>query len=133
MPYALIDHTADMGVKISSPTIEMLFKEAAHALADILGGRCAQGTEEMRVQARGIDREDLLVRWLQEILYLMEVGGWRLRDAHVEELGETEVKGVLQGACVQEPLAAEIKAVTYHNLKIVHIGDVFEVTIILDM
>jgi len=40
---------------------------------------------------------------------------------------------VLQGACVQEPLAAEIKAVTYHNLKIVHIGDVFEVTIILDM
>ncbi len=133
MPYTLIDHTADMGVKISSPTIEMLFEEAAHALADILGATCTQGSEELLVQARGIDREDLLVRWLQEILYLVEVRGWRLNAATIEVLGETEVQGVLKGARVQGPLTAEVKAVTYHNLKIVHADDVFEVTIILDM
>ena len=133
MTYRFIDHTADIGIHVVSGDVQGLFEDAAQALVDIMGAGCKESSHKEEISVKGIDRIDVLVRWLQEILYLMEVRGWRLRDAHVEELGETEVKGVLQGACVQEPLTAEIKAVTYHNLKIVHTGDVFEVTIILDM
>ena len=44
MPYTLIDHTADTGMRVSSPTVEGLFVEAALALSllDLLlvnGGR----------------------------------------------------------------------------------------------
>jgi len=133
MPYTIIDHTADMGVKVSADTLEELFEEAACALADIIGGRCEQGTDEIRLEARGIDPEDLLVRWLQEILYLMEVRGWRLTSVHMESLGNTSARGVFRGECSHEPLIAEVKAVTYHNLVIVHIDNTFQVTIILDM
>ncbi len=38
MPYTLIDHTADIGIRVSAPSMEGLFEEAAYALADILGG-----------------------------------------------------------------------------------------------
>lgn len=133
MPYTIIDHTADIGVRVNSPTIAMLFKEAAFALADILGGWGHRRSDEISINARGIDLEDLLVRWLQEILYLIEVKGWRPVSICIEELSETEARGVLEGACTGEPLAAEVKAVTYHNLKIVHIDNNFEATIILDM
>ncbi len=132
MPYELIDHTADMGIRVSAPSMEGLFEEAAYALADILGGRDGEGLQEVMVESQGIDRVDLLVRWLQEILYLIEVKGFRLRAATIQGLTETLALGVLQGAYTAEPLTTEIKAVTYHNLDITYIDNVFAVTIILD-
>jgi SHS2 domain-containing protein len=132
MPYELIDHTADMGIRVSAPSMEGLFQEAAYALADILGGRGGEGLQEVLVVSQGIDRVDLLVRWLQEILYLIEVKGFRLRAATIQGLTETLALGVLQGAYTAEPLTTEIKAVTYHNLDITYIDKVFAVTIILD-
>ena len=133
MPYELIDHTADMGMRVSSPTLEGLFEDAAYGLADILGGRSPQGDEEMVVRCQGIDPSDLLVRWLQEILYLIEVRGLRLRSATMMQMGQTEAHGVVKGAYTDSPLTTEIKAVTYHNLDITHIDNVFTATMILDM
>jgi hypothetical protein len=60
------------------------------------------------------------------------VKGFRLRAATIQGLTETLALGVLQGAYTAEPLTAEIKAVTYHNLDITYIDKVFAVTIILD-
>jgi SHS2 domain-containing protein len=73
------------------------------------------------------------VRWLQEILYLIEVKGFRLRAATIQRLTETLAIGAIQGAYTTEPLTTEIKAVTYHNLDITSIDNVFAATIILDI
>jgi SHS2 domain-containing protein len=132
MPYELIDHTADIGIRVSAPSTEGLFEEAAYALADIMGGRSDEGLQEVMVESQGIDLVDLFVRWLQEILYLIEVKGFRLRAATIQRLTETLVLGVIQGAYTAEPLKAEIKAVTYHNLDITCSDNVFMATIILD-
>jgi len=132
MPYTLIDHTADMGIRVSAPSLEGLFEEAAYALADIMGARCGEALQEVVVDSQGIDRVDLLVRWLQEILYLIEVKGFRLRAVTIQRLTETLAIGVMQGAYTADPLTTEIKAVTYHNLDITSIDNVFMATIILD-
>jgi SHS2 domain-containing protein len=132
MPYTLIDHTADIGIRVSAPSMEGLFEEAAYALAEIMGGCSAQGGEEVMVESQGLDQVDLLVRWLQDILYLIEVKGFRLRAATIQRLTETLARGVIQGAYTSEPLTTEIKAVTYHNLDITSIDNVFATTIILD-
>jgi SHS2 domain-containing protein len=132
MPYELIDHTADMGMLVRSPTLEGLFEDAAYGLADTMGGRSLQGDEEVAVRCKGIDPADLLVRWLQEVLYLIEVRGLRLRSATMKQLGRTEAHGVVKGAYTGSPLTTEIKAVTYHNLDITHVGNVFMASIILD-
>jgi SHS2 domain-containing protein len=132
MPYELIDHTADIGIRLSAYTTEGLFEEAAYALADIMGGRSDEGGDEIMVESQGIDLVDLLVRWLQDILYLIEVKGFRLRAATIQSLTETQALGVIQGAYTDSPLTTEIKAVTYHNLDITCIDTVFMATIILD-
>ena len=132
MPYELIDHTADMGLRVSAPSMEGLFQEAAYALADIMGGRSDEGGQEVMVKSQGVDLVDLFVRWLQEILYLIEVKGFRLRAATIQSLTGTLAIGVIQGAYTDSPLTTEIKAVTYHNLHITCIDNVFTATIILD-
>ena len=132
MPYELIDHTADIGIRVSASSTEGLFEEATYALADIMGGRSDEGGEEVMVELQGIDLVDLLVRWLQEILYLIEVKGFRLRAVTIQRLTETLALGVIRGAYTAEPLTTEIKAVTYHNLDIAYIDNIFAATIILD-
>lgn len=132
MPYTLIDHTADLGMRVSAPTVIALFEEAALALVDIMGGRSSLGTTRLTVEVQGIDRVDLLVRWLQEILYLVEVRGLRIRGFEILDLTDTELRARAEGAYTGEPLEAEVKAVTYHNLQIREIDNAWAATIILD-
>ncbi|HPI93074.1 MAG TPA: archease [Deltaproteobacteria bacterium] len=133
MPYTLIDHTADTGMRVSSPTVEGLFVEAALALCDIMGALTPGKGETAVVQVEGVDREDLLVRWLQEILYLVEVKGFRVAKAGLMELTDTDLRGELRGAYTGESLLVEVKAVTYHNLEIACIDNAYVAAIILDM
>jgi protein archease len=132
MPYTLIDHTADIGIRVCAHTVRSLFEEAAYALVDVMGARTPEGTDHVSIETRGIDRVDLLVRWLQEVLYLVEVKDFRIKDVLVQTLSETQIRAFLKGAYTGEPLETEIKAVTYHNLNIQEIDNACVATIILD-
>ena len=132
MPYTLIDHTADIGMRVSAPTVTSLFEEAAYALVDIMRARTGKDDVHLRIETQGIDRVDLLVRWLQEVLYLVEVKGFRIKELHVQKLLDTEIQAAAKGAYSGRLLEKEIKAVTYHNLQIQEVDNAFVTTIILD-
>lgn len=83
-----------------------------------------------RVAVEGIDPVDVLVRWLQELLYLMEVR--RLASGEVNGLRDTGLSALVAGEWAQDPPARGIKAVTYHGLEIRRIEDSFEAVIIFD-
>ena len=133
MPYTLVDHTADIGMRVSAPTVEELFVEAAHALCDIMGGLTDHGEDAVTVRAAGIDHDELLVRWLHEVLFLVEVKGFRVSGITLQDLTDTGVTGMLAGSFSGAPLLAEVKAVTYHTLEIARIDNACVATIILDM
>ena len=132
MPYTLIDHTADIGMRVSAPTVTALFEEAAYALVDIMRARTGKDNVYLRIETQGIDRVDLLVRWLQEVLYLVEVKGFRIKELHVQKLLDTEIQAAAKGTYSGGLLEKEIKAVTYHNLQIQEVDNAFVTTIILD-
>jgi len=132
MPYTLIDHTADIGMRVSAPTVTALFEEAAYALVDIMRARTGKDDVHLRIETQGIDRVDLLVRWLQEVLYLVEVKGFRIKELHIQKLLDTEIQAAAKGAYSGRLLEKEIKAVTYHNLQIQEVDNAFVTTIILD-
>lgn len=132
MSYRLIDHTADIGIRVHAPDIAALFHEAAAALIDILDAGGAQQEVSIDINIDGLDLVDTLVRWLQELLYLIQVRGLRVAGFVVHEVYETAVTAVVYGRYTQTPLAMEIKAVTYHGLKIQKCAHGLETTIILD-
>ena len=97
-------------------TLETLFAEAAMALADIAGVSGARSMIRLNVEVEGLDLVDLLVRWLQELLYLIQVGNVRMVCVDIRELKETRLKASVKGERSSDPPAVEIKAVTYHGL-----------------
>ncbi|MBN1574107.1 MAG: archease [Deltaproteobacteria bacterium] len=122
--YRLLDHTADLRIEVVGEGREGLFVSAGEALADLLVGIDRLGGEkEIRreVAAAGDSLEELLIDWLRELLYTFTVKGVVLFRFEIVELTEKVVKAVCTGEkfdIERHGIKTEIKAVTYHGLKI---------------
>jgi len=134
--YAFIEHTGDMGVDLEAPTLEALFETAAEALFAILveGEAADRPAASMVVEAS--DREALLVEWLNELLYLHTVGGWVLRHYRVRLQGETRLRADVGGERLdpeKHQARCEVKAATFHGLRLLHEGGVWRGRVIFDV
>jgi SHS2 domain-containing protein len=120
--YELIEHTGDLGVKIRSADLKGLFREAAMALFDVISDPDRIKVREKReIVVEGMNNEELLVSWLNELLYLHEVERLLFRDFEVIELGEGKLKGTAAGETFREDvhlIKTTLKAVTYHQLEV---------------
>jgi len=134
--YELIDHTADVGIRVTAASPDALFETAALALTELMTDTAlVEPRIERTVELKAESLDLLLVGWLQEILFLMET----------EELVFSVFKVRLEGATLQAALGGEpfnpevhtrkweIKAVTYHHLEVATHGDGWEARVILDI
>jgi SHS2 domain-containing protein len=135
-----VPHTADIGLAVHGRTLSRLFENAGTALCELVAGERVQvrPRRRVRIAVRGSALDDLLVRWLQELLFLQQTRGWRFRACAVDRLDRRGV--TLRGSATGEPFdpvvhprGREIKAVTYHNLRLVRRAGAWSVRIILDV
>jgi SHS2 domain-containing protein len=127
-----IAHTADWELGVWAPDLPGLFEQAARGMYSLMGVRllsapCLSRTLEMDA----IDGESLLVRFLEELLYIHGLDGLAF-DAFQIDISEWKLLARLEGAPL-ESLAKEIKAVTYHRLKIRSGQNQLEVSIVFDV
>jgi SHS2 domain-containing protein len=115
-----IEHTADLAVELWAPDEPALLVEGARALVELLTeGAPVEATAERALELSAIDPEDRLVRWLGEVLYLAMVEGFLVHDAVLELQGGGGLRGTVRGqAHAEDRLRTEIKAVTYHDLRL---------------
>ena len=76
------------------------------------------------------------MRWLQELLYQFHQQHLYTTDVPELCLAQTGLKGVLAGKHWEEtagPNYREVKAATYHQLRITQDGSVWEASVILDV
>lgn len=138
-PYRFLPHTADIAVAARGATLRVLFGHAASALFDLTTDRaCVRPRRRKRVVARGLTIENLLVRFLSELLYLQEVGGWRFRVCRVTALDRRACR--LQAVAEGEPFdpehhprRREVKAITYHRIAVRRRSGAWQVRFVLDV
>jgi len=122
LPYTTFNHTADLGVEIYGRDRYQLFSNAGLTLFDLIGGTGAiEEKTALPVTVEGTGYEDLMVNWLGELLYLHQVKGYLLSAFIIRELDECLLKATVRGEhfdARRHELLREIKAVTYHQLKI---------------
>ena len=132
-PYQEVEHTADWSLRVWAPTLAELFVEAAQGLYGLAGAQPVPGAgERQTVECQADDYETLLVGWLQEWLYRTEMHNQVFEAFQIDRLTPT----ALAGSAVARPAARLdklIKAVTYHNLKVMATAEGFETTIVVDV
>lgn len=140
--YEVLPHTADLGVRVRGGCLAELFANAAYGLSDnLVALETVRATETRALAVEAGDLEDLLVRWLGEILFLFE------RDAFVACEFDVAVDARPPGAAVsaratlrgerldpsRHRVYSEIKAVTYHGLVIAREADGWRAEVIFDL
>lgn len=134
--HELIEHTADIGLRVWAPDLNGLFAEAAVALVSVMGSPTSRITATIDVALEAPDQDALMVDWLSEILFLFEARELVVIEArvHVSEapwrLAAT-IDGVGTEGFDQEGPA--VKAVTYHGLELTRTPAGYETKVYLDV
>jgi SHS2 domain-containing protein len=135
--YEQIPHTADLAAKIYGKTLPELYQNAAFAMFDMMADVKDAGAEEpIEVSVEAPDRESLLISWLNELLYIFYIKRIVFSEFSISSLTENKLTGTAKGQKIKEgtnPLKAEIKAATYHDLDIRKTENGYEVTVIFDV
>lgn len=131
------EHTADLGLRIRAADLNTLFAEAAEALFSCLVEDLSsvKPVQMLEIRLQGEDREYLLFDWLKALLYHF--------DAEHLLFARFEVKITpegLEGKAWGEPLdrfrhelGHEVKAITYHGLKVEPSADGWLAELIVDI
>lgn len=137
MFYQPISHTADIGFKVWGKTLEELFSNAARALTDCLVEVSAEeSTQTVFVHLKAESLEELLVQWLEEVIFHFDTEGLIGIGFNVTKCALDDFRASIHGVewdSARQPLKTQIKAVTFHELAIQKKGDQFEVQVILDV
>jgi SHS2 domain-containing protein len=118
--YETFEHTADLGLRVRAPDLDALFAEAGRGLLSILLENPAsleiRETVEFRLEAGTL--EDLLLDWVQELLFHFETER-RLLGRFEAKVSGTRLEVRARGERLELPrhrLAFGVKAATYHGL-----------------
>jgi SHS2 domain-containing protein len=135
--YETFDHTADLGVRVYGQTAEELFANAAFALFDLLTDlNRVRETLSYDLHVEAADREELLVRWLNELLFLTETPGYLFKRFSVSHMDATSMQAVAHGESFdpfRHKFNLEIKAITYHQVAVKEEGGKWEARVIFDI
>lgn len=136
--YETFEHTADLGIRARAGDLETLFAEAALGLfsAAVDNLEAVRPLERFEVRlARPADLEYLLFDWLNALLYRYDVDHLLFGGFSV-----TFAEDAFLGVAVGEPLdrarhvlTHEIKAITYHGLKVERTPDGWLAEAIVDI
>ncbi len=135
MPFRFLDHTADVQVECRAETWSALLETAAEAFyAVTLRERRDVCVITKTVAVTGAGGDEVLIRWLQELLFLLDTEHFVGARFEFDRAGDTEVVARVSGyACSREERAEEVKSATYHGLVVEAGEDGFLARFILDL
>ncbi len=135
--YELIEHTADIGIRVSGKTKEDIFASAACAMFDIMG---VSGAIDSKVQhsltIEGASTEELLVCFLNELIYLFMSKKFLPAKFRIVKMNNRSLVVLISGEkfnSKRHRLKTEIKAATYHNLKVKKTTTGYQAEVIFDL
>ena len=136
--YERIDHTADIGIRVYAPSLKKLFENAARAAFDVIAKPFRTTTpndsKTFKIQLKENNTEELLVRWLGELISLSDWKKIIFTEFNIMDFSETEIRAAVKGFPRKDfTILTEIKAVTYHELKIKKEKSRYAVQIIFDV
>lgn len=129
--FEVVDHTADIGLKIYGKNREELFINAARGMVClIIGSDISNRQKSIKnrypIESNGSDIEDLLVNWLNELLFLNATELIIPVDYTIDSLTDEIIRSHVAVIPIKDSpyrIIKEIKAVTYHGLYIRQVQD----------
>jgi SHS2 domain-containing protein len=135
--YETFDHTADLGLRIRAADLRELFAEAARALFSVMvvNYEAVRPVDTVNFTIQGTQLDVLLRDWLAELLYTFHAQRLLLArfEVRLDQAGLTATAGCEPFDPQRHELDVELKAVTYHGLKVQQQPDGWLAEVIVDI
>ena len=135
--YEIIDHTADIGLRAYGKDLKELFTNAAYGMFKILADlKNVRPKESLEIKLKAPNIEELFLSWLGELLYQYNSKGIIFKEVLIDKLNERSVSAQARGEKLdlkRHRLKTEIKAATYHELKVQKVKDTWQGEVIFDV
>lgn len=133
IPFEEVEHTADWSLRVTGADLEDLLVNAARGMLHLLDVQPQPGQlQKTEIRLEAPDRESLLVSWLEELLFAMEMRRITYIEFDLELKGDLELVAFVTEAPAGD-LRKHIKAVTYNALEVIETEEGFETTLVFDV
>jgi SHS2 domain-containing protein len=135
--HEVFEHTADLGLRVRASSLDELFAEAARALFSVIveDPTRVQPRDRHAIDLTGDDPAYLLFDWLNELLFRFDSGHLLFSkfEVQVRPNGLTATAWGEPLDPQRHPLDHEVKAITYHGLKLEQTPDGWLAEVIVDI
>ena len=131
-----LDMSGDAGLKVRGSSLEELFANAASGMSGLITDmRDIASTEERESSLKSDSLEDLLILWLNELIFLFDRDGFIGKSFNVNLEGNTLTAKISGG--IFDPSLNEkrllLKAATYHRLSLKKMKSLWEAVVVFDI
>ncbi|MDD5653550.1 MAG: archease [Candidatus Omnitrophica bacterium] len=134
--YEVFEHTADIGLKVQGRSLKDLFRHAGSAIFALSCEKLhkAELKKSLILKEKADNLDELLVNWLNELLSLSAAKGLIFEKISIRKINEQQIEAEVLGTDISNyKVNTEIKAATYHQLKITRNKTGWQAQIILDV
>ncbi len=138
--FELFEHQADVGIRGIGNSLKGAFEEAGKALFSVMTDlKSVEGLKKVQFSAVGVDRENLFINYLNELIYLKDADNMLFSSFKIAEMEKKGTSWYLKGEAFGEkiskkfPLKTDVKAASYSQLIVGKKDDKFIVQCIVDI
>lgn len=136
--YRITKHQSELAVRVVGDSQANLFANSAFTLFDVMVADLekVETKERIPLEVEGTDRDDLMVNWMRELLYLYQGSGYLLREFLIREVKDTIVKAEVSGEKIdpdRHEIKQEIAAVAFHKSRMDKTGNQWTAQLIFEV
>jgi SHS2 domain-containing protein len=135
--YRLTTRQSELAVRVVGNSQAELFANSAFALFDVMTDvDKIEIKEQLPLEVEGVDRDDLLVNWMRELLYLYQGSGYMLKEFRIRDVKDTVVKAEVCGEKIdpdRHEIQKEISAVAYNQGRMQKTGNQWTAQLIFEI
>ena len=135
--YRLTPRQSELAVRVSGNSQADLFANSAFALFDVMTDIDKVDIKDrIPLEVEGAERDDLMVNWMRELLYLYQGSGYLLKEFYIREAKDTLVKAEVCGEKIdpdRHEIKREILGVAYHQSRMQKTGDQWTAQLIFEI
>lgn len=135
--YRITKHQTELAVRISGSSQADLFANSARALFDVMTDPSTiEIKEHIPLEIEGSNRDDLMVNWMRELLYLYQGSGYLLKEFKINQVKDTLVKAEVSGEKIdpdRHEIKQEIAAVAFHKSRMEKTGNQWIAQVIFEI
>jgi SHS2 domain-containing protein len=136
--YRITKHQSELAVRVVGNSQADLFANSALTLFDVMvtDVQKIDCKESIPLEVEGTDRDDLMVNWVRELLYLYQGSGYLLKEFLIREVKDTLVKADVRGEKIdpdRHEIQQEIAAVASHKSRMQKTGNQWRAHLIFEI